>query len=43
MQGLFYSEIIASIKNGQKLLAVLIDPEKFSVANTFRFLSTLPE
>lgn len=32
-----YQEILDSIENREKLLAVLIDPDKFSVENTFSF------
>lgn len=33
-----YQSIINSISNNKKLLAVLIDPDKFSIENTFSFI-----
>ena len=38
-----YSEIINNIKTGEKLLAILIDPEKFDVSTTEHFLNTIPK
>lgn len=43
MQGIFYSEIIRASNNGTKLLAVLIDPEKFDVNQAEQFIYNLPE
>lgn len=43
MQQLFYSEMLSAIKRGDKLLAVLIDPDKFDVATTSCFLNKIPK
>ena len=37
MQGLFYSEMLSAIKRGDRLLAILIDPEKFNIATVVQF------
>ncbi len=42
MVGLFYSEIVSAMKNGDKLLAILIDPEKFNTQTTPQFLNNIP-
>lgn len=42
MQGVFYSEILNTIKRGDKSLAILIDPEKFDVTRTDQFVNALP-
>ncbi|WP_298531234.1 geranylgeranylglyceryl/heptaprenylglyceryl phosphate synthase [uncultured Algibacter sp.] len=38
-----YQDILYSIKKGQKLLAVLIDPDKFSLENTSSFFEKVNE
>ena len=43
MQDFFYSEILNTIKRGNQLLAILIDPEKFETCNTPKFLSKIPK
>jgi putative glycerol-1-phosphate prenyltransferase len=43
MQGLFYSEILSAIKRGDRLLAILIDPEKFNIATVVQFLNKIPK
>ena len=43
MEGLFYSEMLAAIKRGDTLLAVLVDPEKFNTHNTPQFLNQIPK
>lgn len=39
----FYQSLLNSIQREEKQLAILIDPEKFNVANTEEFLSKIPE
>ncbi len=43
MQELFYSEMLSAIKRGDKLLAILIDPEKFAVSEVSNFLIKIPK
>lgn len=38
----FYAEILLAVKNGEKLLAVLIDPDKFIEAEAAKYLQKLP-
>ncbi|HLV92037.1 MAG TPA: geranylgeranylglyceryl/heptaprenylglyceryl phosphate synthase, partial [Aequorivita sp.] len=39
----FYQSLLNSIQREEKQLAILIDPEKFNVANTEEFLRKIPE
>jgi putative glycerol-1-phosphate prenyltransferase len=43
MQFFFYSEILSAIKRGEKLLAILIDPEKFNRDIASKFLEQIPK
>jgi len=40
---LFYQDLITSISEGNKGLAILIDPEKFSISETNSFLKKIPK
>lgn len=42
MVGEFYTSLLKSIIDGEKLLAVLIDPEKFDIENISTFLKNIP-
>lgn len=39
----FYQSLLKSVKSKEKLLAILIDPEKFEIAETGIFLNKIPE
>jgi heptaprenylglyceryl phosphate synthase len=43
MQSFFYSEILSAIKIGEKLLAILVDPEKFNRDTVSEFLEQIPK
>lgn len=38
----FYNSILESVANNEKLLAILIDPEKFQISETDSFLKKIP-
>lgn len=39
----YYQQLIATVAQNKKLLAILIDPDKFDVSQTASFLDTLPK
>lgn len=38
----FYAEILLAVENGEKLLAILIDPDKFIEAEAAKYLQKIP-
>lgn len=42
MKQRFYQELLAMISEGKKCLAILIDPDKYDVANTRSFFKKIP-
>lgn len=43
MEGIFYNSFLKSVANSEKQLAILIDPEKFTISETKSFLKKIPE
>lgn len=43
MEGIFYNSFLKSVAKNEKQLAILIDPEKFSISETKSFLNKIPK
>ncbi|MDP2686369.1 MAG: geranylgeranylglyceryl/heptaprenylglyceryl phosphate synthase [Aequorivita sp.] len=43
MEGIFYNSFLKSVAKREKLLTILIDPEKFTISETKSFLKKIPK
>lgn len=43
MEGIFYNSFLKSVAKSEKQLAILIDPEKFTISETKSFLKKIPK